>query len=235
MENLGKSFHVMECRVMECHGTVMECNGMSCHGMSWYGHGMSCNLRIWEDHGISFHVMENQGKSFHVMECRVMECRVMECNVMVRSWNVMVRSWNVWAMEAIPCLTRVHGLRISNVYPQLMNWCCKNKLKKLDNEFTDEMEAISTLTPTTDELQQDYMVYFNPENAMGDIPETSKDDVMMSKSDKELLSESVTREIKSNANQDRRKKKGSLGRDCNGLSLGLPSPRTKYGSNVNGK
>ncbi|KAK0590970.1 hypothetical protein LWI29_033846 [Acer saccharum] len=91
MENLGKSFHVMECRVMECHGTVMECNGMSCHGMSWYGHGMSwyghgmsCNLRIWEDHGISFHVMENQGKSFHVMECRVMEC-----NVMVRSWNVI--------------------------------------------------------------------------------------------------------------------------------------------------
>ncbi|KAK0573101.1 hypothetical protein LWI29_003001 [Acer saccharum] len=94
MENLGKSFHVMECRVMECHGTVMECNGMSCHGMSWYGHGMSwyghgmsCNLRIWEDHGISFHVMENQGKSFHVMECRVMEC-----NVMVRSWNIFVEA-----------------------------------------------------------------------------------------------------------------------------------------------
>ncbi|KAK1577244.1 hypothetical protein Q3G72_020118 [Acer saccharum] len=88
-----------------------------------------------------------------------------------------------------------------------MNWCCKNKPKKLDNEFTDEMEAIPTLAPTADELQQDYMVYFNPENAMEDIPETSKDDVMVSKSDKELLSESVTREMKSNANQDRRKKK----------------------------
>ncbi|KAK0590964.1 hypothetical protein LWI29_033750 [Acer saccharum] len=48
---------------------------------------------------------------------------------------------------------------------------------------------------------------FNPENAMGDIPEISKDDVMVSESDKELLSESVTREMKSNANQDRRKKK----------------------------
>ncbi|KAK4852714.1 hypothetical protein QYF36_026441 [Acer negundo] len=80
-------------------------------------------------------------------------------------------------MEAIPCLTGVHGLRISNVYPRLMNWCCKNKPKKLDNEFTDEMEAISTLTPTADELQQDYMVFFNPKNAMGDVPETSKDDV----------------------------------------------------------
>ncbi|KAK0570830.1 hypothetical protein LWI29_007126 [Acer saccharum] len=48
MENLGKSFHVME------------------------NLSMSCNLGIWEDHGISFHVMENLGKSFHVMECRVM-------------------------------------------------------------------------------------------------------------------------------------------------------------------
>ncbi|KAI9186565.1 hypothetical protein LWI28_018576 [Acer negundo] len=113
----------------------------------------------------------------------------------------------VWAMEAIPCLTGVHGLRISNVYPRLMNWCCKNKPKKLDNEFTDEMEVISTLTPTADELQQDYMVFFNPKNAMGDVPETSKDDVTVSESDKELLLESVTREMKSNANQDRRKKK----------------------------
>ncbi|TXG61195.1 hypothetical protein EZV62_012558 [Acer yangbiense] len=56
-----------------------------------------------------------------------------------------------------------------------MNRCCKNKLKKLDNEFTDEMEAIPTLTLTADELQQDYMVVFNPENAIGDVPETSKD------------------------------------------------------------
>ncbi|KAK0572212.1 hypothetical protein LWI29_027896 [Acer saccharum] len=63
MENLGKSFHVME------------------------NLSMSCNLGIWEDHGISFHVMENLGKSFHVMECHVM---VRSWNVMVRSWNVMV-------------------------------------------------------------------------------------------------------------------------------------------------
>ena len=69
------------------------------------------------------------------------------------------------------------------------------------------MEAIPTLTPTADELQHHYMVFFNPENAMGDVPETSKDDVTMSESDKELLSESVNREMKSNANQDRRKKK----------------------------
>ncbi|TXG69128.1 hypothetical protein EZV62_004063 [Acer yangbiense] len=123
--------------------------------------------------------------------------------------NIYGFAWafQVWAMEAIPCLTGVHGLRISNVYPRLMNWCCKNKPKKLDNEFTDEMESIPTLTPTADELQQDYMVFFNPENAMGDVPETSEDDVMVSESDKELLSESVTWEMKSNANQDRGKKK----------------------------
>ena len=72
------------------------------------------------------------------------------------------------------------------------------------------MEAIPTLTPTADELQQDYMVFFNPENAMGDVPKTSKDDVTVSESDKELLSESVTREMKSNVNQDRRKKKGNV-------------------------
>ncbi|KAK0573898.1 hypothetical protein LWI29_015158 [Acer saccharum] len=112
MENLGKSFHVMECRVMECHGTVMECNGMSCHGMSWYGHGMSCNLRIWEDHGISFHVMENQGKSFHVMECRVMEC-----NVMVRSWNIFVEA-KLTPTEAEKGLWYYQGIaEVCNIYP----------------------------------------------------------------------------------------------------------------------
>ncbi|KAK2642982.1 hypothetical protein Ddye_024745 [Dipteronia dyeriana] len=109
-------------------------------------------------------------------------------------------------MEAIPCLTGVHGLRISNVYPRLMNWCCKKKPKNLDNEFTDEMEAIPTLTPTADELQLDYMAVFNPENAMGNVPETSKDTVTVSESDKELLLENVTREMKSKANHDRRKK-----------------------------
>ncbi|KAK2638071.1 hypothetical protein Ddye_025866 [Dipteronia dyeriana] len=103
--------------------------------------------------------------------------------------NIYGFAWafQVWAMEAISCLTGIHGLRISNVYPQLMNWCCKKKPKKLDNEFIDEMEAIPTLTPTADELQQDYMAVFNPENAMGDVPETSKDVVMVSESDKELL------------------------------------------------
>ncbi|KAK2637712.1 hypothetical protein Ddye_025507 [Dipteronia dyeriana] len=93
--------------------------------------------------------------------------------------NIYGFAWafKVWAMEAIPCLTGVYGLRISNVYPRLMNWCCKKKPKNLDNEFTDEMEAIPTLTPTADELQQDYMAVFNPENAMGNVPETSKDTV----------------------------------------------------------
>ncbi|KAK0582765.1 hypothetical protein LWI29_029322 [Acer saccharum] len=61
--------------------------------------------------------------------------------------NIYSFAWafQVWAMEAIPCLTGVHGLRISNVYPQLMNWCCKNKPKKLDNEFTDEILTVKTL------------------------------------------------------------------------------------------
>ncbi|KAK2652102.1 hypothetical protein Ddye_011958 [Dipteronia dyeriana] len=122
--------------------------------------------------------------------------------------NIYGFAWafQVWAMEDIPYLTGV-GLRISNVYPRLMNWCCKKKPKNLDNEFTDEMEAILTLTPTADELQQDYMAVFNLENAMGNIPETSKDTVTVSESDKELLLENVTREMKSKANHNRRKKK----------------------------
>ncbi|KAK2635626.1 hypothetical protein Ddye_030418 [Dipteronia dyeriana] len=69
------------------------------------------------------------------------------------------------------------------------------------------MEAIPTLTPTADELNQDYMAIFNPKNPMGDVPETSKDHVTVSESDKELLSENVTREMKSKANHDRRRKK----------------------------
>ncbi|KAK0587439.1 hypothetical protein LWI29_022828 [Acer saccharum] len=77
MENLGKSFHVMECRVMECHGTVMECNGMSCHGMSWYGHGMS-----WYGHG---RIMES-----HFMSWRIKESHSMSWNVV--SWNAMNQS-----------------------------------------------------------------------------------------------------------------------------------------------
>ncbi|KAK2662154.1 hypothetical protein Ddye_000728 [Dipteronia dyeriana] len=109
-----------------------------------------------------------------------------------------------------PRLTGIHGLRISNVYPRLINWCCKKKPKKLDNEFTDGMEAIPTLTLTADELQQDYMAVFNPENAMGDVSEISKDAVTVSESDKELLSENVTQEMKSKANHDRRKKKDQI-------------------------
>ncbi|KAK2644648.1 hypothetical protein Ddye_019843 [Dipteronia dyeriana] len=73
-----------------------------------------------------------------------------------------------------------------------------------------QMEAIPTLTPTAYELQQDYMAVFNPENVIGNVPETSKDTVTVSESDKELLLENVTWEMKSNANHDRRKKEGNI-------------------------
>ncbi|KAK3211241.1 hypothetical protein Dsin_015947 [Dipteronia sinensis] len=122
-----------------------------------------------------------------------------------------VWTFQFWAMESIPRLTGVHGTQIGYIYPRFKNWRCSNKPKKIDNEFTDEMEAVLTLTPTAYELEQDYMVGFDLDRIMvdgvaRDTPDTLANEGMESESDRELLAERLNREMRLKHDHDRRAK-----------------------------
>ncbi|KAK2652748.1 hypothetical protein Ddye_012604 [Dipteronia dyeriana] len=81
-------------------------------------------------------------------------------------------------MEAIPVLTCLVGKwrrgRTGRGFPRLTRWYCRKKPAHLGNKFNDELEALTTLSPTQEERRQEYYRQFDPLTVVG--PELHKDE-----------------------------------------------------------
>ncbi|KAK2646199.1 hypothetical protein Ddye_021394 [Dipteronia dyeriana] len=94
-------------------------------------------------------------------------------------YNVYGFPWALmyWAMVAILVLTGLVGKRrrgrMGLGFPRLTRWYCRKKPAHLGNKFNDELEALTTLSPTQEERRQEYYRQFDPLAVVG--PELHKD------------------------------------------------------------